>query len=457
MTNSKTINTAQFNKMTCTPVAKLVVTLAVPSVISMLVTNIYNLADTAFVGTLGNSASGAVGVVFGFMAILQAVGFMFGQGSGSIVARLLGAKDVEEAGKIASTGFFGAVFLGAAVALGCFVFLDPLVMMLGSTQTIAPYAKTYIRFILLTAPCMVSSFTLNNILRYEGKAALGMIGLMAGGVLNIAGDAVLIFGFDLGIAGAGISTAVSQAVSFLILLSMFLRGKTSSRLSIRKAEMSLSKLGLICGTGFPSLVRQTLGSAATILLNFEAAKYGGGDPGVAAMSIVSRISFFVFAIALGIGQGFQPVCGFNFGAKKYKRVREAYKTTLILASGILIVLTCISLGFSNQIIRLFRDDDIVVELAKRAFRLISVAQIFLSVCMVTEMLMQSSGERLKATFLSSLRGGILFIPSLLILSSLRGIEGVQEAQPLSYVLSVIPAVILAIRFFNNLPKTDENA
>ncbi len=445
----------QFNKMTSTPVSKLVITLAIPSIISMLVTNIYNLADTAFVGTLGNSASGAVGVVFGFMAIIQAVGFMFGQGAGSIVSRLLGARKVEDAKRIASTGFFGAFFLGILVAVVCWIFIDPLVYMLGSTDTIAPYAKTYISYILLTAPFMVSSFTLNNILRYEGKAALGMIGLLTGGLLNIAGDALLMFVFDMGIGGAGISTAVSQTISFSILLSMFLRKKTECRLSLSLVDKKIRTFGVICGTGLPSLIRQALGSLATILLNFEAAKWGDGDPGVAAMSIVSRVSFFIFAIALGMGQGFQPVCGYNYGAKKYLRVRQAYKVTLMLSTGVLVVLTVISLFIYEDLIRVFRNDDVVVNLAGRAFVLQSIAQLFLAVCMVTEMLMQASGMKLKATFLSSLRGGIIFIPALFILSNLRGMSGVQEAQPVAYVLSVIPAVILAISFFNKLPKEDE--
>ena len=295
---TKEAKPSQYEIMTKTSIPKLIIRLSIPTILSMLVTNIYNMADTAFVGQLGNSASGAVGVVFGFMAILQAVGFMFGQGSGSIIARLLGAKDKDKATIIASTGFFCAMFLGLFIEILGFLFLDPLVMALGSTKTIAPYAKIYISFILLAAPFMTTSFVMNNILRYEGKASLGMIGLMAGGILNMIGDPIFMFGFHMGIAGAGLSTALSQCISFSILLSMFLRGKTECRLSIRNVTKNPMDILNVLETGLPSLLRQGLGSLATIILNSQAAFYG--DEAVAAMSIVSRISMFVFSFALGI-------------------------------------------------------------------------------------------------------------------------------------------------------------
>ena len=451
---------SQLDKMTKTPIKKLIVRLAIPTVLSMLVTTVYNLVDTEFVGRLGTAASGAVSIVFGFMAILQAVGFMFGQGSGSLVSRSFGSKDKEKASRIASTGFFCSLFMGAAVAIICACNLDPLIRFLGSTDTIAPYAKKYIIYILITAPLVVSSFTLNNILRFEGKAALGMIGLMAGGVLNIGGDALFMFVFDMGIAGAGLSTAISQTISFLILLSVFLAGKTESKLSIRKVSVGDSTIADICTTGLPSLLRQLLGSVGTVVLNraAKACALEAGflqDSAVSAMGIVNRISFLLFAIALGIGQGFQPVCGFNFGAKKYGRLREGYRFTLFLAEAVLAFLTIFVFIFSPELVRFMRNDDQVVEIGTRALRLVSVAQIFLPFCMVTEMLMQSSGKRLSASILSCLRGGLLFIPALWILSAVRGLNGVEEAQPLAYLLSVPPALFFAKFFFDRIPETDE--
>lgn len=450
---AKADNSAQYNKMVNTPVTKLIITLSIPTILSMLVTNIYNMADTAFVGQLGTSASGAVGIVFGFMAILQAVGFMFGQGGGSILSRRLGARDVEGASKIASVSFFSAFILSGILAIVSFVGLDTVVMLLGSTETIAPYAKTYISYILLAAPFLVTSFTMNNILRYEGKAALGTVGMMTGAVLNIIGDPIFMFGFKMGIAGAGLSTALAQLVSFSILLSMFIRHKTETTLSIKLFVNSLDNLGNIMTTGVPSLLRQALGSLATVVLNFNAAPYG--DSAIAAMSIVSRISFFVFSIALGMGQGFQPVSAFNYGARKYKRVRKAFKITLILSLVMMAILSAIAMAFSGDLVKIFRDDPEVIEIGTRALRLQLMAQIVIPPCMVTEMLCQSTGKRFAAAMLSSLRSGLIFIPMLFIMSYLRGLYGLQEAQPLSIVISAVPALIYASYFFKSIPTEDE--
>ena len=435
--------------MTQMPVSRLVITLSIPTIISMLITNIYNLVDTAFVGRLGNSASGAVGIVFGFMAVLQAVGFMFGNGAGSIISRLLGAKDGEEASKVASTAFFSSLVFGALVSVCCLFMIKPLVMLLGSTETIAPFAETYIRYILIASPFITASFTMNNLLRYEGKAMLGMVGLGVGAVLNIAGDPVLMCGLRMGIAGAGLSTCISQIIGFFVLLSMFLLNRTQCILSVR---LILPKaLPDIVATGLPSLLRQGLNSLSTVVLNNCSAVYG--DAAVAAMSIVSRVIFFTFSFALGIGQGFQPVCGFNYGAKKYGRVTSAYRFTVVLSEIIIVIMSAALLLFPGEIIRIFRDDSAVVSFGTRALILQAVAQLFLPFCMVTEMALQSAGKKIGASLLSVLRNGLFFIPLLLILSNLRGFGGIQEAQPLSVVLAVIPSAILAVRFFRGLPLT----
>ena len=439
---------SQFDKMTKTPVSRLIIKLSIPAIISMMVTNVYNLVDTAFVGQLGNSASGAVGIVFGFMAVLQAIGFMFGNGSGSIISRLLGAKNNEQASKIASTGFFFTLLFGAVVAIISAFVLKPLVMLLGSTETISPYAQTYISYILVAAPFITASFTMNNLLRYEGKATLGMIGLIVGAVLNIAGDPILMFGLNMGIAGAGLSTCISQIIGFFVLLSMFLLHKTQCRLSVKLIVPKF--LPEIIGTGLPSLLRQGLNSLSTVVLNNCAAVYG--DAAVAAMSIVSRVIFFTFSFALGVGQGFQPVCGFNYGAKKYDRLKTAFYFSVMLAEIIVFVMSVGLILFPGEIVRIFRDDNTVMEIGSRALVLQGIAQLFLPFCMITEMALQSVGKKLGASVLSTLRNGLFFIPLLLILSNVRGLSGIQEAQPLAVTLAVIPSAILAVRFFRELPK-----
>ena len=446
----------QYEKMTGTPIPRLILTLSVPSIISMLINNIYNLVDTAFVGRLGTSASGAVGIVFGFMAIIQAFGFMFGQGSGSILSRALGHQDKESASLHASAGFFGALLGGLLITAIGFLWLDDIVMLLGSTETIAPYAKTYITYILIASAFMSSTLTLNNILRYEGKAALGMIGLMTGAILNMVGDPILMFGLNMGIAGAGLSTAASQIISWFILLFMFLSGKTESKLSLKRAlHAGPAIYGNIMATGFPSMLRQGLNSLNTVLLNAQCAIYG--DAAVAGMSIVARIIFFAFSVALGVGQGFQPVSAFNYGAGKYSRVRKGYRVTVMISEGIIVVGCVLLLIFSGHLIGLFRDDPEVIAVGTRALRLQALANLFLPICMTTEMLFQSTGKRLGASFLSALRNGLFFIPLLLILSHFRGLAGIQETQPLAILLSVPVTLPFAVAFFRKLPKEDSAA
>ena len=421
----------------------------------MLVTNIYNMADTYFVGKLGTSASGAVGIVFGLMAIIQAFGFMFGHGAGSIISRRLGAKDVESATRFASTSFVSALFAGGMITLFGFLFLEPFMRLLGSTDTILPYAKTYARFILLAAPFMAASCVLNNILRYEGQAAFAMIGLTTGSILNIFGDWFLMMKLGFGVEGAGISTAVSQLISFFILLFMFLGGKTQSRLSVRRVTKDMSEVLLICKTGLPSMMRQGLSSISTMILNGQAGVYG--DAAVAAMSIVNRICFFIFSVGLGIGQGFQPVSAFNYGAKKYERVRKGFYFTLGAGEVLLGAVAVVGMFFPEQLITFFRDDPEVIAIGSVALsaQLISLFFQPLSVC--SNMLFQSIGKNGRATFLSMLRSGLCFIPVILILSRTMGLLGVEIAQTVADVMSFFIALPFVISFMKKLKKMGDQS
>lgn len=441
---------AYYEKMTTWPVSKLVISLGIPTTISMLVTNIYNMADTYFVGELGNSASGAVGVVFGLMAIIQAVGFMFGHGAGSIIARKLGEKDSKSAEIYASLSFFTGILFGIILGILGLIFIDPLMYALGSTDTILPYAKDYGRYILFTMPVMISSFVLNNILRYEGKAYLAMIGLTIGGVINIIGDPILIFHMNMGIKGAGLSTAISQCISFSILLSMFLRKKTQSRLSLKAVKGGFSNLSLIVRTGFPSLVRQGLTSLSTVVLNDLAGNYG--DPALAAMAIVGKICFFIFAVALGIGQGFQPVSSFNYGAGKYSRVKKAYFFTAGLGEILLGTLAVIGIFLSGSLIGIFRDDPEVIEIGTLALRCQLVALFFHPLVVCATMLFQSIGKNKTATFLSMLRSGLCFIPLLIVLTRCFGLLGIQTAQAIADVITFVVVVPFVFHFFKTLPQ-----
>ena len=323
----------QYQKMTETPVGKLILTLGLPTTVSMLITNVYNMADTFYVSKISIAASGATGIVFALMAVLQAFGFMFGHGAGSNISRLLGAKKVEQAKIFTSTSVFLALAAGLLIGALGLLFPGPLMRLLGSTDTILADAKIYGGFILLSGPAMTVGCVLNNILRYEGEAAFAMVGLCAGGILNMLLDPILMFRCGLGIAGAGLSTAVSQYISAAILLTPFLRGKTVTKISLRYVTKEFSDIRNIVLTGLPSLARQGLNSVSTAVLNLQAAAFG--DAAVAAMSIVGRCGNLLFSFALGIAQGFQPVCAFNYGAGKRDRVKKATWLTMLFGIGIM--------------------------------------------------------------------------------------------------------------------------
>ena len=464
----------QYDKMTLQPVSSLVLELGLPTTVSMLVTNIYNVVDTAFVGRIGTSASGATGVVFGLMAILQAVGFMFGHGAGSNVSRQLGAKDVTRARRFAATSFYMSLLAGTLIGVAGLVWLSPLCRLLGSTATILPYARQYAAYILLAAPAMVVSCVINNILRYEGHAAFAMVGLVSGGVLNIFGDAVFIFVFHMGIGGAGLSTMLSQYISTGILLIPYLRRQTQTSFAPRyfpllagdgpAADAPGDGPGLallwdmlvnIVFTGLPSLVRQGLGSVSTMLLNGHAGLYG--DAAVAAMSIVARITNFLFCVGLGIGQGFQPVSAFNYGAKKYSRVRSAFTFTMAVGMGMMLAFSAAGFVFAAPLVQFLRDDPKVIDIGVRALRAQCLALTLFPVSVCANMLFQSIGLSGRATFLSALRSGACFIPVLLVLARLWGLPGVMYAQPVADVLSSAISVPFVIQFFHPLPKDGEEA
>lgn len=438
----------QYKEMTETSVEKLILRLSVPTIISMLVTNIYNMADTFFVGKLGTSASAAIGIVFSLMTINQALGFMCGHGCGSNISRKLGNKQGDAAIKFASTGFFMSLFLGVLIMIIGIIFMEPLLRIMGSTDTIMPYAKSYGICILLSAPFMTGSCVLNNVLRYEGKAALAMVGLTLGGVLNIIGDPIFIFVLNMGTLGAGISTAVSQVISFFVLLSMFGGDRTVSRLRFSAISWDIKDILNILYTGLPSLIRQGMMSVSTMVLNYMSMPYG--DAAIAAMSIVSRVCNFIFAIALGISQGFQPVSAFNFGAKKFKRVKRAFIFCCGLSMIILGILSVLSLIFSGHIIGLFRDDADVIGVGTFALRAQCIVLFVSPITLAASMMFQGAGENLASSIASFLRSGITFIPMVAILPRFFGIYGIQLAQPLADVISFVVVMPLIVRFFKKI-------
>ena len=440
----------KYRQMTEPPVGKLICKLAVPCIISMLVTAFYNMADTYFVGMLkSNAATGAVGVVFSMMAIIQAVGFFFGQGSGNYISRELGKKHYQEASNMAATGFYTAIATGLVICIIGQIFLEPLAYLLGSTPTILPYTEAYLRVILLGAPWMTASLVLNNQLRFQGSASYAMYGIVSGAILNIALDPLLIFVLDLGVAGAGWATIISQFVSFCLLLKGCSKG-SNIHIHIRNVKLNWYYLKMIFRGGFPSLARQSLASVATICLNHAAQPYG--DVAIAAMGVVQRISMFGISAMLGFGQGFQPVCGFNFGAGLYSRVRKGFWFSVRISFIFLAVVSILGLIFAPDLIALFRDDPDVIACGARALRFQCMTLYLSSWTIISNMMLQSMGLVVPATFLSIARQGLFFIPLILILSYFFGLTGIQITQAIADLLTFLFAVPLQLRTLRKLPQ-----
>lgn len=446
---------ARHKKMTETPIPKLICTLAVPTIISMLTTSFYNLVDTFFVSKLGTSATAAVGVIFSIMALIQAIGFTFGVGSGSFVSRLLGAKRGEEANEVASTAFFSAMAVGGLMMVFGLLFLDQLVILLGATPTIAPFAQDYARVILYGAPFMTALFVMNNNLRSEGSAALSMIGVVAGAIINIVLDPIFIFVFDMGIAGAAWATVISQIVSFFILLSHFRHGRSNITLHIKKISKKASVYGEILKIGSPSLFRQGLASVAGILLNVAGAAFG--DAAIAGMSIVNRVMMFLQSVLMGFGQGFQPVAGFSWGAKRYDRLHQGY--TFCLKLGV-VAMAVVALGgfvFAEPIVSIFRKDDPqVIAVGTLAMRMACVMLPLQAYTIITNMLFQSIGRAKSAAILALSRQGLCFIPLIWLLPKYFDILGVQMAQPIADLGTFLIAFPLSISIIREIKKLQKD-
>ena len=426
MGNSNEFN-QKYLRMTQEPVERLVCSMAIPTITIMLISALYNMADTFFVGSLGTSATGAVGIVFSLMAIIQAIGFFFGHGAGNYISRELGAQNRDKASQMAATGFLSVLIAGGAVTVSGLLFLEPLARFLGATETILPHACDYLRYILIGAPWMAASLMLNNLLRFQGSAFYGMMGMIAGAVLNIALDPLFIFVFKMGVGGAALATLISQFVSFCLLLVGCSR-QGNIRINPRNFSPQFAVYKEILRGGLPSLFRQGIAAIATICLNRVAG--GHGDAAIAAISIVQRVTLFANSALIGFGQGFQPVCGFNYGAGYYERVRKAFLFCLKTASVVLLFLAALGFLYAPQIIGLFRGDDAeVVRIGALALRLQCLTFPLMGWVVLNNMMLQTIGMAFKASILALARQGLFLLPLLFALTPSLGILGIQMSQP----------------------------
>ena len=431
-------NEEEYRRMTGSPVFGLVLRLSVPTTFSMLITSIYNLADTFFVSSLGNSATSAVGVVFSIQSIIQAVGYGFGMGTQSLISRRLGEKKNKEADLYATSGFVGSILVGLVMLFGL-IDMSGLMRLFGATETALPFAREYGFWIILGAPIFCSSFVLNNILRAEGKASMSMVGLCSGGVLNIGLDALFIMGLDMGVAGAAIATLISQVASFIILLSFFIFKKTIVKINIVKTSRRPLDYLDIFRVGLPTVFRQSLGSIATTLLNRAVRPYG--DAAMSAISIANKLYMLLRSMLIGVGQGFQPVAGYNYGAKRYDRVRKAFYAATIIGTAYGVVAAIVLFFCSGQIMGIFRPgDQEVITIGGRMLRFLSFSLPVLGYSTFVNQLYQSLGFVAPATVLASCRQGIFFIPLIALLPRYIGLSGIQLTQMIADIATFIISI-----------------
>lgn len=442
MSNNKQ-QMSHYDKMTQTPLVKLIVSLGIPTTISMLVTSIYNMADTYFVGTLGESQQGSIGILFTLQAIIQAIAFMLGQGSGTMVSKAQADRNETEANEYVSTGFYTALTLGTVLMLGGLLFLKPFMIALGSTETILPYAMQYGACVLISCPLVMGSFVLNNNLRYEGKAFFSMLGLVSGGIINILGDYLLVMVLPFGVLGAGISTAVSQTISFGILL-YFYKKRALGKIRVSAVSRNIKVYATICKIGLPALLRQGLSSISSGLLNNLTRPYG--DAAIAAMSVVNRFSAFIMCVGLGIGQGYQPVASFNYQAKKLDRVKKGLLVTMAISAALVAMLAIPGFILAEQIVWAFQKSEAVMEIGVFALRCACLGTMFLPMSVPVNMLYQSTRQVKASMLLSLFRSGLMFIPTLIITTTLWGITGIQISQPLADVFTAFATIPFIVAF-----------
>lgn len=448
----------QFRKMTQTPVPRLVIGLGIPTMLNMMVTSLYNLADTFFVSALGDRATGAVNVVLSLMSIIQAIGFTFGMGSGSIVSKLLGARKRKEANEVTSSSFFAVGVIGVLIMVFGLLFLTPMLRLLGAPQeldgakTTLDFAREYTLYILLSAPFMCMSFVLNNVLRAEGKATLPMLGLVTGAVVNVALDPLLIFVANMGMTGAAVATCASQILSFGILLALFLSGKTITRVRFSSISKRFALYKDVVVTGFPSFCRQMLASLCTVMLNWAVQPYDGA---LAAVGVVQKVFMLAFSISLGIGQGYQPVLGYNYSAKRFDRVRSAYLFTLWFAMGLMACFAVACYIFAPQILNAFLSESPnAVEIGVLALRLQCLCMPLLPLNFMVSVSYQVVGNKAIAALLSVSRQGLFYIPAVVVLPAVFGLFGVQCCQSVSDLCAFLFAIPFTMLFFKQLKKAE---
>ena len=435
------------------PIPNVLLKLAAPAMIGMMVSAIYNVVDALFVSRLGTAAMGAATIVMPLFMIISALGMMFGVGAASYISRLLGQQEVEKANQTAIIALVSSVIFAITFAIIGVTMLDRILMLFGATPTILPYAKDYARVLISGSIFTMVNMTLNNTLRAEGSAKISMIGIATGAVLNIILDPIFIFTFGFGIKGAALATVLAQAVSTVILLGYYLRKKSYLRLKLSNFRFSGEIYSEIIKIGGPTLIRQGLSSLGLGMINTAAGAYG--DVAVAAMGISGRIFMMCFFLLLGFSQGFQPIAGFNYGAKNFGRVREVLITSIRWGTVYCIAVTGILYFGARTLIGGFTTDEAVLNIGVRAIYFQAAAFPFVAFMIMYNSLFMALGRARVAAILSMARQGLFLIPAILVLPRIMGLNGVIFAQPLANILTILVTYYYARQINRELKIHDE--
>ena len=437
----------KYTFLTQAPVHRVIGAMAIPTIISMLLTSMYNLVDTFFVGKINTQSTAAVGIVFSVMFFIQAFSFFFGNGSGNYISRQLGAQNTKDAEVMASTGLFYTLVFSLIVMLLGWFFLESISILLGSTPTILPYTRQYLGISLLGTPFIMGTFCINNQMRFQGFTKYSVYGAISGSIINCLLDPVFIFGFSMGVSGAAVASVIGQICGFVIMLIMSQKDGVIHYTHRRISFEGRFVKEIIAG-GTPSISRQGLASVSTIALNSVAGNYG--DAAIAAMSIVTRISMFIFSVIVGLGQGFQPMCGFCYGAKLYDRVKEGFWFGTKIGTLFLLFWSVVLIIFSGEVVSLFRDDPEVIAIGIPALRYQMIIFPACSFMMMANMMMQTCRKTIRANILAASRQGLFFIPLIFVLPYFYGLFGVEICQAVSDVISLIVTIPIVWSAFKEM-------
>jgi len=431
-------------------IPKVLLKLSIPAILGMMVSSIYNIVDTLFVSKLGTEALGGVTIVMPFFMLISAIGMMFGAGAASYISRLLGQKNIQKANQTAVVALLTSVTCAVLFSLIGIANLDRLLKLFGASNTMLPFAREYARVIIAGSVFTMSNMTLNNMLRAEGSAKISMLGIMIGAVLNIALDPIFIFTLGMGVKGAAIATVISQALSTIVLLGYYLLKKSFLELNIKNFIISKDIYAEILKIGVPTLLRQGLASISMGMINAVAVQYG--DSAVAAIGITGRIFMMVFYVIFGFSQGFQPLAGYNYGAKEYERVRETIRVSLSWTTIYSILVTFLMALGAPALVHIFTTDAEVLAIGTRTLRYFCYIFPTAGFLVIYNSVFMAFGHAKEAAVLSMARQGLFLIPAILILPKLWGLEGVLLSQPVANGLSVVLTAIMAIRIQRELKE-----